>query len=163
MMARQRLPNRRPSLTVPASWQGQNFTVTVGFDPETGLPREVFAGEAKGAMLATVSDACVALSIGMQSGASPEDLMRSMGQTADWVLRNGEMVEAMVPASPIGAILEAVVSVARNDRGNTLPDENLTFDEHMRRRYGQDVPAAASDSPVEIVSNAKSDPSATHA
>ena len=162
-MTRHRLPNRRPSLTVPASWQGQNFTVTVGFDPDTGEPREVFAGEAKGSMLATVSDACVALSIAMQNGATPDDLLRSMGRTADWVLRGGEMVEAMVPASPIGAILDAVVSVARGDRGNTLPDEGLSFEEHMRRRYGADMGQAQRQTQQGSDFSAESDPPATHA
>ena len=40
--ARKRLPNRRPSHTETLEVDGQIFTGTVGFDPETGRPCEVF-------------------------------------------------------------------------------------------------------------------------
>jgi hypothetical protein len=36
-MTRQHLPNRRPSMTIPAMWNGQRFTVTVGFHPDAGM------------------------------------------------------------------------------------------------------------------------------
>ena len=111
-MTRHHLPHRRPSLTIPAVWQGQAFTVTVGFDPATGAPLEVFAGEAKGAMLATLGDACVALSIALQHGATPAALAKSMGRIPDWVIRDGDMVQIDAPASPIGAILAAVMEAA---------------------------------------------------
>jgi len=109
---RTRLPDRRPSMTIPAMWNGQRFTVTVGFHPDTGEPLEVFAGEAKGAMHAQIADACVALSIAMQHGATPAELRRSMGRVPDWVLRDGDMVQADTPASPVGAILDAITGAA---------------------------------------------------
>lgn len=109
-MTRRTLPTRRPSITVPAAWNNQCFTVSIGFDPATGTPLEVFAGEAKGDMLALVSDACVALSIAMQHGATPAALLRSMGRAPVWAIVDGEMVETTAPASPIGAILDAITS-----------------------------------------------------
>jgi hypothetical protein len=99
-------------MTIPAMWNCQRFTVTVGFHPDTGEPLEVFAGEAKGAMLAQIADACVALSIAMQHGATPAELRRSMGRVPDWVLRDGDMVQAETPASPVGAILDAITGAA---------------------------------------------------
>ncbi len=39
---RQRLPNRRPSHTETLAVDGQSFEATVGFDPESGQPRELF-------------------------------------------------------------------------------------------------------------------------
>lgn len=108
-MTRHGLPTRRPCTTVAATWQGHDFTVTVGHDPVTMAPMEVFAGEAKGAMAAMIGDACVALSIAMQHGATPAELRKSMGRVPAWVARDGAMVETETPASPIGAILAAVM------------------------------------------------------
>jgi len=115
---RRRLPARRPSITCQIEWQGQAFTVTVGIDPITGQPLEVFAGEAKGQMLATIGDACVALSLAMQYGAPVAELAKSMGQVPEWVLDGGEMVETVRPASPIGAVVAAIMRVGKNSEGD---------------------------------------------
>ena len=39
---RHRLPDRRPSHTETLAVAGQAFTATIGFEPETDQPREVF-------------------------------------------------------------------------------------------------------------------------
>ena len=106
-VTRTALPNRRHSTTVDTTWDGHAFTVTVGFD-SAGFPREVFADNAKGAMQAVISDACVWASIAMQHGATPQDLAKSLGCIPAWV--NG--AEGDGPASPIGAIAAAIAGVA---------------------------------------------------
>ena len=40
--ARQRLPNRRPAYTEALDADGQALVATVGFDPKSGQPRELF-------------------------------------------------------------------------------------------------------------------------
>ena len=107
-MTRTPLPNRRPSVTTDTTWDGHAFTVTVGFDAD-GNPRDVFADNAKGAMQATISDACVWASIAMQHGATPQDLAKSLGRIPAWI--NG--TEGEGPASPIGAIAAAIMAVAK--------------------------------------------------
>ena len=110
-MTRQRLPDRRQSITLSETWKGQVFTITVGFDDD-GKPREVFAAEAKGDLLHIIADACVSISLNLQCGMSPEEVAHSMGFVPDWVIRDGQMVEADVPASPIGAILAGIAQAA---------------------------------------------------
>ena len=104
---RQRLPNRRPSITLPVAWStGRgvlHFTLTAGFDPETGTVAEVFYadGQREGsAMQHTVQDACVVISLALQHGVQPTDLAHSLGRLP---LPGGEG-----PASPIGAIVDAL-------------------------------------------------------
>lgn len=105
-MTRKSLPNRRQSTTVETSWEGHGFTVTIGFD-STGRPSEVFAGHSKGHMHAIIADACILASIALQHGASPAELAKSLGKTPGFV--NGE--EALLPASPLGAIAAAIMGV----------------------------------------------------
>ena len=45
--ARQRLPNRRPTHTATLDVDGQTLTATIGFDPVTGHPRELFLSGSK--------------------------------------------------------------------------------------------------------------------
>ena len=64
-IARQRLPNRRPSHVETLEVGGQAFTACVGFDPATGRACEMFLDASKrdsmfGAMLA---DAAVVISV----------------------------------------------------------------------------------------------------
>lgn len=98
------LPNRRPSITAETTWTAQDgsahpFTVTIGLDLE-GRPREVFANHAKGAMAATLADACVLISIALQHGITPQALGKSLGRVPLW--------EADAPASPLGTIIEEI-------------------------------------------------------
>ncbi len=67
---RQRLPNRRPSHTEALEVAGQVFTATVGFDPKSDQPRELFltAGKEGSLLNALLADAAVVISVALQSG-----------------------------------------------------------------------------------------------
>lgn len=105
-MTRAKLPHRRPNVTRAAEWNGHRFSVTIGFDPRTGQPAEVFADTTKGGdMQAALADGCVVISLALQHGIAPADLAKSLGRVP--VLWADEGAEA--PASPLGAIVEAVL------------------------------------------------------
>ena len=107
---RARLPNRRPSKTTTVAHDGRDYAVTIGFDPATGIVREVFAGDGKtgsshrrGATRhgdAILNDACVALSLLLQHDVKPAALAHSMGR-----IDNG-----MEPASVIGALVDHIAA-----------------------------------------------------
>lgn len=110
-MTRRTLPTRRPNRTIETEWNGHFFSLTVGFDPATGSVLEVFADTAKGGdMAAALADACVILSIALQHGIAPADLAKSLGRTP--VLWGDE--GATQPASPVGAIVEAILAEVRS-------------------------------------------------
>jgi hypothetical protein len=98
---RRRLPYRRPSVTFATVWREHELTATVGFDPRTGAPLEVFGNAKRGAMHATIADAAVLVSVALQCGATIPELRRSLLVETDY--QGNES-----PASPIGAILTAV-------------------------------------------------------
>lgn len=107
---RQRLPNRRPSVTFPVRWQtdagAQSFTLTAGFDPDTAQLAEVFYadGQRSGSgMQHTVQDACTVISIALQHGVTVAELAHSIGRVP--------MAGGTAPASLIGAILDALGAV----------------------------------------------------
>lgn len=109
-MTRSTLPQRRSNITRAVEWNGHAFTVTIGLDPDTWQPAEVFADTAKGGdMAAALADACVILSIALQYGIAPADLAKSLGRVP--VLWAGEGVDG--PASPVGAIVEAIQAEVR--------------------------------------------------
>jgi hypothetical protein len=109
-VTRTTLPQRRPNLTRACEWSGHAFTVTIGIDPMTGHPVEVFADTGKGGdMAAALADACVVISLALQWGIPPEDLAKSLGRVP--VLWGDEGQDA--PASPIGAIVEAILAEVR--------------------------------------------------
>ncbi len=99
---RQRLPNRRPAHTEALEVAGQAFTATVGFDPESGQPRELFMAVGKeGSLLnAMLADAAVVINVALQHGV-PADLEGP---------RPGRL-----SASPIAAALD-LVSVFERER-----------------------------------------------
>ncbi len=68
--ARQRLPNRRPAHSEALEVDGQVFTATIGFNPKSAQPRELFLTAGKeGSMLnALLADAAVVISIALQNG-----------------------------------------------------------------------------------------------
>ena len=104
------LPTRRPNVTLSIDWNGHSLDVTIGFAPDTGAPSEVFANTAKGGdMAAALADACVILSIALQNGIAPADLAKSLGRVP--VLWAEEGVTQ--PASPVGAIVEAILAEVR--------------------------------------------------
>lgn len=110
-MTRARLPNRRPSITVPAAWStadGQHhFTLTAGFCPATGALREVFYadGQRQGSQMQhTVQDACVLISLALQHGAPVTALAGSLGRVP--------VYGADAPASAIGVIVDALAALS---------------------------------------------------
>ena len=102
-MSRLCLPDRRPAETAEIVFDGQRFTVTVGFYPD-GRPGEVFADGARiGSDLdALLDDACVALSLLLQHGVDPVRLAGSMGRLGD-----------RRPASLIGAMVDRLAGEVR--------------------------------------------------
>lgn len=108
---RHHLPNRRPSHTETLEVAGQSFEATVGFDPKSGQPRELFMSAGKeGSMLnALLADAAVVISVALQHGVPAGALAKSVGR-----LPAGQVTPAdldvsqpgQAPASPIGAALD---------------------------------------------------------
>lgn len=109
-MTRKTLPARRPNVTLSIEWNGHPLEVTIGFDPATGGPSEVFANTPKGGdMQAALADASVILSIALQHGIAPADLAKSLGRVPVFTGEEG----ATGPASPVGAIVEAILAEVR--------------------------------------------------
>jgi hypothetical protein len=109
-MTRATLPHCRPNITRAVHWDGHDFSVTIGFDPHSVQPAEVFADTAKGGqMAATLADACVLVSIALQHGIQPAELAKSLGRTPILWGEEG----ATQPASPVGAIIEAILAEVR--------------------------------------------------
>jgi hypothetical protein len=109
-MTRAVLPNTRSNVTRTVHWGEHEFSVTIGLDPETWQPMEVFADTQKGGdMHVTIADACVWASIALQHGVSPADLAKSLGQ----VPVPGAPKGTTGPASPLGAIVEAIMAEVR--------------------------------------------------
>ncbi len=109
------LPNRRPTHVETLEVTGQTFTVTVGFDPESGQPRELFMSAGKeGSMLnAMLADAAVVISIALQSGIPPAALAKSIGRLPSGPVTPADLECAgtgRVPASPIGAAVDLLCS-----------------------------------------------------
>ena len=115
---RQRLPNRRPSHTETLEVGGQAVIATVGFDPGSGQPRELFltAGKEGSLLNAMLADAAVVISVALQHGVPGEALARSVGRLPAGPVAPVELDHApgqKVPASPIGAALDLVSSFER--------------------------------------------------
>ncbi len=113
--ARNRLPNRRPSHTETLEVAGQTFTATVGFDPETGRPCEVFltAGKEGSLINAMLADAAVVISVALQHGVSAKALAKSVGRLPEGQVTPADLDEgkpARLPASPISAALDLLRS-----------------------------------------------------
>ena len=103
-MSRVRLPNRRRHLLETMKWEGRRWEVCVGFN-EQGLAREVFVDGVKvGSELeALVNDACVVISLLLQSGMPAVELARHLA-------REGIAAGAPV-ASVLGAAVERIVAL----------------------------------------------------
>lgn len=106
---RSTLPSRRPSEVRRIAYRGREFSVCAGFYPDGSIGEVFVNGEREGSdMEAILSDAAVIASIALQHGATPAELARSLGRVPEpW---RGEDAEA--PASPIGAIVAALVDIA---------------------------------------------------
>lgn len=108
-MHRKSLPQRRPNAAIATDWNGHSISVTVGYWPD-GTPGEVFADTTRGGdMQATIADCCVIISIALQHGVTLAALGKSLGRVPDVI--NGQDAPDL-PASPIGAIVEAMAKVA---------------------------------------------------
>jgi hypothetical protein len=103
---REKLPARRPTLTVETSWRSHAFSISIGFDYD-GRPREMFADAEKPTsdFQAVLADSCIVISIALQFGCTLEELAKSMGSTETYDA--GEPVEE--PSSPVGHILNAAI------------------------------------------------------
>ena len=103
-MARERLPNRRPSETVELEFEGVEFAICVGFYFD-GRPAEVFTTGAKvGSHLdAILDDASILVSLLLQHEVAPAAIAKSMSR----VDRSGE------PGSIVGALADLLAHEAR--------------------------------------------------
>lgn len=108
MTERNRPPARRPSVTCRAVWATEAsehvFHVSIGHDPKTGAPVEVFYadGQKTGTSLRdTVQDSCVLISLLLQHGVTPEEIGKSLATTPVF----GEDR----PASVVGVIVETIL------------------------------------------------------
>lgn len=127
-MTRQRLPNRRPSVTREIDFGNRRFAVTAGFDVSDGgrvvAPREVFAngassGDAKEGqeLTAIINDASVLASMLLQYGAPPAAMAKSMGRLPSSPVMPADLdrsdggAPAREPASIIGAIVDLLVEL----------------------------------------------------
>ena len=86
-------------------YEANNYSVTLGFDVSNDRIGEVFTHGAKigSAMDRILDDACVALSLLLQHGVSPDALASSMGRLGDGVS----------PASIIGALADLIARESR--------------------------------------------------
>lgn len=102
---RQRLPQRRECFTETIEVDGREYSCAVGFDPETGDPREIFLSGARdgSGMAAILADTSVVVSIALQHGIAATALARSISRVP---LLPDE--PATSPASVFGAALDLV-------------------------------------------------------
>ncbi len=115
--ARSCLPDRRPAYTETLEVDGQAFEATVGFDPESGQPRELFltAGKEGSLLNAMLADAAV-VSVALQSGIPAAALAKSIGRLPAGPVTPVDLESfqpGRVPASPIGAALDFVSFLER--------------------------------------------------
>ncbi len=108
---RTRLPNRRDNRIEALEVAGQRFEACVGFDPETGAPREIFLnGGKEGSQVdALLSDAATCISVALQFGVPIRALAKSVGRSPDLSTVPGSLDQLNAgsePASPIGAALD---------------------------------------------------------
>ena len=95
------MPNRRPTATWNIEFEQQQLTGTIGYDPETGRPREAFfSTRAKAGTLldGLLYDAGVLLSLALKYGTPATALAKSVAR-----LEDGK------PASPVGELIDVIV------------------------------------------------------
>ena len=102
---RQRLPNRREQVTESIAVGNAAYEVSVGFDPESQTPKEVFLTGAKAGtdMAFILADAAVVISIALQHGVPVELFAEAVSRVPDTF--EGPATRA---ASVIGAALDLV-------------------------------------------------------
>ena len=96
MMARETLPQRRPSLTIDLDFGGKRYSVGFGFYPNGRLAEAFVSGAKTGSQLdAQLNDAAILISLMLQHDIEPSDIAKSMSRVRD-----------RVAASPIGALAD---------------------------------------------------------
>lgn len=107
MSHRTRPPLRRPNVTRKTEFRGQTYFLTFGLHPDTGQVCEVFGNAKKTSsdLDFLVADACVALSLALQSGVTAENLLRTMH--FEPVYGRSDVTRA--PASLIGHICAEII------------------------------------------------------
>ena len=115
--ARQRLPNRRECHIEVLDVAGQSFTACIGFDPDTGQPRELFLnGGKEGSQVdALLSDAATAISIALQYGVPPSALAKSIGRLPNLPVSPAKLDSPATSgqaASAIGAAIDLLCKKA---------------------------------------------------
>ncbi len=108
---RRRLPNRRDNHVETLVVGGLEFTATVGFDPATDRPRELFLDGGKGGshFAALLADVATTISVAIQYGVPIPALAKSVGRAPDTSTKPGshaQLAAGSDPASPIGAALD---------------------------------------------------------
>jgi hypothetical protein len=100
MMARDRLPHRRPNETLTFERDGSRYQMTVGYFPD-GTAGEVFLNADRGDSLLDVltSDAAILVSLALQHGATLDELRHALKRDARGTA-----------ASPIGQALDLITS-----------------------------------------------------
>jgi hypothetical protein len=101
-IGRERLPNRRPSVTAATEWLNMPLNISVGFSAD-GSPLEIFAraGRPDSDLDCVVDDVALILSRALQHGDQLSSIARSVGR-----LPGGE------PSSVAGAIIDAAILLA---------------------------------------------------
>ncbi len=119
--SRARLPNRRPALTQDIEVGGHRFTATIGFDPATGRPKEVFLSGAKDGtdLAAILDDASVILSVALQHDILASAMTRSVARLpteplALPYLDQPDDSREKRPATVIGAALDLLQGFEEN-------------------------------------------------
>ena len=98
---RKKMPTRRPTVTWTIEFEQQQLTGTIGYDPESGLPREAFfSTRAKAGTLldGLLYDTGVLLSLALQYNTPATALAKSVAR-----LEDGK------PASPVGELIDVIV------------------------------------------------------
>ena len=110
---RSRLPNRRPSETRTLKVGNHTFHASVGFDPATVRPCEIFLAGAKDGtdMAAILDDASVVISVALQHGVPATALAKSVARLPSAPLTPSDLASPAGPrhrdpASVIGAALD---------------------------------------------------------
>lgn len=105
---RTKLATRRPNLTAKVLHNNETYLITYGFDAEDTV-REVFCADPRvgSDIHALLTDACILISIHLQSGGEPEKLVNSLGEN------RAEGEAKGPPSSLIGAIARSILDIQR--------------------------------------------------
>lgn len=113
MTARNRLPDRRPSVSISFDFgepgRETEFQATIGVDPTTGEPQEIFwSGSRVGSTLdALLGDMATGISVALQHGVPLDALRSAMSRAGDF-----EAAPSTAPrASAMGVALDLMAEI----------------------------------------------------